>query len=201
MIAYLRGRVLRHSGDQVVLDVGGVGYLVSVTASARERMPSLGGETEVHVFTVVREDQLALYGFASTEELDMFRMLIEVDGVGPKVGLSILGSMSLELLKRAIVDDDVAPIRRAPGVGPRTAQKVIIDLRPRLEAESALLAIPRAAAIAGGDGQGPRQVEESLRGLGFSAAQARAGIESVDWAAHPSVQEALAAAIKALGKR
>lgn len=201
MIAYLRGRVLRHAGDQVVLDVNGVGYIVSITAAARERMPSAGGEAEVHVFTVVREDQLALYGFATIEELEMFRMLIEVDGVGPKVGLSILGSMSLELLKRAIIADDVAPIRRAPGVGPRTAQKVIIDIKPRLEAEAALLAIPRAAAVAGGDGQAPRQVEEALRGLGFSAQQARAGVESVDWSEQPSTPEALALAIKALGKR
>ncbi len=201
MIAYLRGRLLRQAGDQVVLDVNGVGYLVSVTSATRERMPSVGGETEFHVFTVVREDQLALYGFAGIEELEMFRMLIEVDGVGPKVGLSILGSMSLDLLKRAILDDDVAPIRRAPGVGPRTAQKVIIDIKPRLEAESALLAIPRATALAGGDGLAPRQVEEALRGLGFSAQQARAGVESVDWTEQPTTEAALATAIKALGKR
>lgn len=200
MIGYLRGRLLRHAGDQVILDVGGVGYQVAVTAAARDRMPSPGGETEIHVHTVVREDQLALFGFATIEELDMFRLLIEVDGVGPKVALSILGSMSLELLKRAIVTDDVAPIRRAPGVGPRTAQKVIIDIKPRLEAEAVLVAVP-AAATGGADGEVPRQVEEALRGLGFSALQARSGIEAVDWSVEPTAPQALASAIKALGRR
>lgn len=202
MIAYLRGQVLRVSADSVVLDVGGVGYLLATTNSARERMPSVGGETELHVHMHVREDQLALFGFASVDELDMFKLLIEVDGVGPKVGLAILNAASLDLLKRAILAGDVAPIRRASGVGPRTAQKVIIDLKPRLEAEEALLALPRAvAAMPNGDGVVPRQVEEALRGLGFSAPQAKAGLEAVDWSALPDATVALAEAIKALGKR
>ena len=97
-----------------------------------------------------------------------FEHLIQVDGVGPKVGLAILSVASVEVLKRAILQEDVGPIRRAPGVGPRTAQKVIIDLKPRLEAEAAMLAVPRAAAAAG-DGEVPRAVETALRGLGFSA--------------------------------
>jgi holliday junction DNA helicase RuvA len=102
------------------------------------------------------------------------------------------------VLKRAILSEDVGPIRRAPGVGARTAQKVIIDLRPKLEAEAAVFAVPRATAIAG-DGAVPAQVETTLRGLGFSPVQARQGIEAVDWTAHPDAQQALAAALKALG--
>jgi Holliday junction DNA helicase RuvA len=102
-------------------------------------------------------------------------------------------------LKRAILAEDVAPIRRAPGVGARTAQKVIIDLRPKLEAEAAVMAMPRAAAAAG-DGEVPRQVESALRGLGFSPQLARQGLEAVDWTAHPDAQQALAAALKALGR-
>ena len=129
----------------------------------------------------------------------MFQQLIQVDGVGPKVGLSIMSSASLDLLKRAILTEDVGPIRRAAGVGPRTAQKVIIDLKPRLEAEEALLTLPRAEA-ATGDGQTPKHVEAALRGLGFSAQQARSGLEAVDWSEAPSVQDALAAALKALGR-
>jgi len=115
------------------------------------------------------------------------------------VGLAILSSASIEVLKRSILSDDVGPIRRAPGVGPRTAQKVIIDLKPKLEAEAAVLAVPRAASVIG-DGEVPRDVETALRGLGFSSQQARQGIEAVDWAAHPDAQQALAAALKALGR-
>jgi Holliday junction DNA helicase RuvA len=199
VIAHLRGKVVRAAPDQVVLDVHGVGYLLSVPAGVRERIGPPGSELALHVHTHVREDQLALYGFASVEELQMFQQLIQVDGVGPKVGLSIMSSASLELLKRAILTEDVGPIRRAPGVGPRTAQKVIIDLKPRLEAEEALLTLPRAAAAAG-DGQTPKQVEAALRGLGFSAQQARSGLDAVDWSEGPSVQDALATALKALGR-
>ncbi len=199
MIGYLRGRVVRSTGEQVVVEVAGVGYLVSIPATAREKVGPVGSQVELHVHTHVREDQLALFGFASPDELELFEHLIQVDGVGPKVGLAILSVASVEVLKRAILQEDVGPIRRAPGVGPRTAQKVIIDLKPRLEAEAAMLAVPRAAAAAG-DGEVPRAVETALRGLGFSAQQARQGVEAVDWTAQPDAQAALAAALKALGR-
>ena len=200
MIAYLRGTVRRAASDSVVLDAGGVGYLVSIPAGVREKVGPVGSQLELHIHTHVREDQLALYGFATPEELEMFQMLIQVDGVGPKVGLSILSSASLDVLKRAVLADEVAPIRRAQGVGPRTAQKVIIDLKPKLEAEAALVAIPAAAAAMGGDGAIPKAVEEALRGLGFSTQQARQGIEAVDWKSEPSAQDALARALRALGR-
>ena len=199
MIGYLRGRVVRATGEQVVVETGGVGYLLSIPATARERVGPVGGEVELHVHTHVREDQLALFGFATPEELELFELLIQVDGVGPKVGLGILSVASVEVLKRAILQEDVGPIRRAPGVGPRTAQKVIIDLKPRLEAEAAMLAVPRAAAVSG-DGEVPRQVETALRGLGFTAQQARHGLDAIDWKAQPDARAALAAALKALGR-
>ena len=200
MIAHLTGVVRRAGPDFVVVDVGGVGYMVSVAASTRQQLPPPGGKIELHIHTHVREDQLALYGFASAEELDMFEMLIQVDGVGPKVGLNILGASSLEVLKRAIVSEDAGPIRRASGVGQRTAAKVIIELKPRLDAVAELEAVPRAAAIAG-DGVVPKAVESALRNLGFSSQEARVGIESVDWKSTPNTQDALAVALKALGRK
>ncbi|MBJ7601037.1 MAG: Holliday junction branch migration protein RuvA [Candidatus Nephthysia bennettiae] len=199
MIGYLRGRLLRTTADGAVVEANGVGYLVSLGSAARQNLGPVGSPLELHVHTHVREDQLALFGFASPEELDLFERLIQVDGVGPKAGLAILSAASLEVLKRAILAEDVAPIRRAPGVGPRTAQKVIIDLKPKLEAEAAILALPRAQAVAG-DGEGPRQVEAALRGLGFTAQQARQGLEAVDWTTQPAPQEALAIALRALGR-
>jgi Holliday junction DNA helicase RuvA len=200
VIAHLTGVVRRAGSDFVVVDVGGVGYMVSVSTSTRQLMPPHGGPVELDIHTHVREDQLALYGFASSEELDMFEMLIQVDGVGPKVGLNILSAASLEVLKRAIVSEDPAPIRRATGVGQRTAAKVIIELKPRLDAVADLDAIPRAAALAG-DGVVPKAVESALRNLGFSPQEARVGIESVDWKSTPSTQEALAVALRALGRK
>jgi Holliday junction DNA helicase RuvA len=192
--------VRRAGADFAVVDVGGVGYMVSVSTTTRQLLPPPGGEIELHIHTHVREDQLALYGFASAAELDMFEMLIQVDGVGPKVGLNILGAASLEVLKRAIVSEDAAPIRRASGVGQRTAAKVIIELKPRLDAVAELEAVPRAAALAG-DGVVPKAVESALRNLGFSSQEARVGIESVDWKSTPNTQEALAVALRALGRK
>jgi Holliday junction DNA helicase RuvA len=200
VIAHLTGVLRRAGPDFVVVDVGGVGYMVSIAASTRQQLSLPGGQIELHIHTHVREDQLALYGFASAEELDMFEMLIQVDGVGPKVGLNILGASSLEVLKRAIVSEDPAPIRRASGVGQRTAAKVIIELKPRLDAVAELEAVPRAAAVAG-DGVVPKAVESALRNLGFSSQEARVGIESVDWKSAPNTQDALAVALKALGRK
>jgi Holliday junction DNA helicase RuvA len=200
VIAHLSGVVRRAGLDFVVVDVGGVGYMVAVATQTRQALPPPGGDVELHIHTHVREDQLSLYGFASVEELELFEMLIQVDGVGPKVGLNILGAASLEVLKRAIMSEDAAPIRRASGVGPRTAAKVIIELKPRLDAVAALEAVPRAAAIAG-DGEVPKAVESALRNLGYSAQEARAGIDSVDWKASPSTQEALASALRSLGRK
>jgi Holliday junction DNA helicase RuvA len=200
VIAHLTGVLRRAGPDFVVVDVGGVGYMVSIAASTRQQLSLPGGQIELHIHTHVREDQLALYGFASAEELDMFEMLIQVDGVGPKVGLNILGASSLEVLKRAIVSEDPTPIRRASGVGQRTAAKVIIELKPRLDAVAELEAVPRAAAVAG-DGVVPKAVESALRNLGFSSQEARVGIESVDWKSTPNTQDALAVALKALGSK
>jgi holliday junction DNA helicase RuvA len=200
VIAHLNGLVRRAGPDFVVVDVSGVGYMVMVASHTRQALPPPGGEVELHIHTHVREAQLSLYGFASVEELDLFEQLIQVDGVGPKVGLNILSAASLEVLKRAIMSEDAAPIRRASGVGPRTAAKVIIELKPRLDAVAALEVVPRAAAVAG-DGAVPKAVESALRNLGYSSQEARTGIESVDWKDSPSTQEALATALRALGRK
>jgi Holliday junction DNA helicase RuvA len=200
VIAHLHGDVLRAGPDFVVLDVGGVGYMVSVALATRQRVPAPGGKLDLHIHTHVREDQLALYGFSSVEELDLFEMLIGVDGVGPKVGLNILSAASIEVLKRAIMAEDPSPIRRASGVGPRTAAKVIIELKPRLDAAAELDVVPKAASQAG-DGVVPKAVESALRNLGFSGQEARSGIEAVNWKEAPSTQEALAVALRALGRK
>ena len=201
MIRYLRGRVIRLSQDEIVIDVGGVGYLVQVPLTAREGLRQ-GEEAELHIHTHVREDQLALFGFNSLDALRMFEMLIQVDGVGPKVGLAILGSASLDVLQRAILTDEVGPIRRAQGVGPRTAQKVIIDLKPRLEAERTLVAVAATAGDGGGavSGELQGQIEQALRGLGFSTPQAKQGLAAIDWGSEPAAQEALRIALRALGR-
>lgn len=203
MIGYLRGTVIRRTGDQLVVEVGGVGYLVSVPAGALERVGRVDATAELHVHTVVREDQLALFGFLDPAELDLFELLIQVDGVGPKVGLAILSTASLDVLRRAILSGEVGPIRKAPGVGPRTAQKVIIDLQPRLAAQrqaAGLVPTVPDQPVASPN-ERAAQVEEALRGLGFTPALARSGASAVDWRGEPTPEEALATALRSLGGR
>ncbi len=194
MIAHLRGILLQATADWVVIETGGVGYQVHVSAATRAGLGRIGDMVAVHIHTNVRADQIALFGFASAEELEMFRWLIEVDGVGPRVALGILGSASLEVLRQAILSEDVGLIRRAPGVGAKTAAKVLIELKPRLEAAGGLQV--RAGS---GNGQTPvlaAEVEDALRNLGFRPEQARAAVAGIDWSSEPDLQAALAEALR-----
>lgn len=202
MIGFLRGTVVRRTGDQIVVEVGGVGYLVSVPGGALERVGRVGAAAELHVHTVVRDDQLALFGFLDPRELELFELLIQVDGVGPKVGLAILSTASLDVLRQAILGGEVGPIRKAPGVGPRTAQKVIIDLQPKLAEKGEAIGLRAApGAREAPTNERSAQIEEALRGLGFTPALARSGASAVDWGCEPTPEEALATALRSLGNR
>ncbi len=129
MIARLRGRIAGRAGGALIVDVGGVGYLVHATPSVNR----LGdGEVTIEVFTVVREDALQLYGFATSAERELFELLLGVNGVGPKVALAILSGSSPSELRRAIARDDVKRFQAIPGVGLKTAQRVVLELKEKL---------------------------------------------------------------------
>ena len=129
MIARLRGRIAGRAGAGVVLDVNGVGYLVHATPSAQR----LGdGEVTLEVHTVVREDALQLYGFATTDERELFELLLGVNGVGPKVALAIVSGSTPADLRRAIARDDVKRFQAIPGIGLKTAQRVVLELKAKL---------------------------------------------------------------------
>ncbi|MFO7310737.1 MAG: Holliday junction branch migration protein RuvA [Bacillota bacterium] len=132
MIGMLRGRVWQRGADWVIIDVGGVGYRVFVPTGVLSRLPGIGGDVELHVHTHVREDSLALFGFLAEEELRLFEELIAVSGVGPRLALTALSSLSPEQLRRAVLDEDVATLMRIPGIGRKTAQRMILELKGRL---------------------------------------------------------------------
>src|SRR3954447_7575257 len=135
MIARLRGTVAARTGAGVVIDVGGVGYLVAATP--RVRAP-VGEETTVETYLHVREDALQLYGFASAEERELFELLLGVSGVGPKVALAIVSGSTPGELRRAIVRDDTARFEAIPGIGRKTAQRVVLELKEKLSAAVAV---------------------------------------------------------------
>src|SRR5437762_8141635 len=131
MISRLRGEVVMRSPNGVVLDVGGVGYLVNPTASAR-RKAEPGGEVVLETYLHVREDVLQLFGFAEPAERELFELLLSVQGVGPKVALAIVSGSSPDELRRAIALEDTARFQAIPGIGKKTAQRVVMELQETL---------------------------------------------------------------------
>src|SRR5213076_3248971 len=131
MISRLRGEVVARSASGIVLDVGGVGYLVNPTAGAR-RKAEPGGEVVLETYLHVREDVLQLFGFADAAERELFEHLLSVSGVGPKVALAIVSGSSPDELRRAIVLEDTARFEAIPGIGKKTAQRVVLELKEKL---------------------------------------------------------------------
>lgn len=166
MIARLRGRIAGRAGPGLILDVNGVGYLVNATPSVQR----LGdGEITVEIHTVVREDTLALFGFATAEERELFELLLGVSGVGPKVALAIVSGSTPAELRRAIARDDVKRFQAIPGIGLKTAQRVVLELKEKLasvdystEASEELIA------------------RDALVGLGWSFLDAERALAEVD---------------------
>ena len=149
MIGQLRGRLAEKRPNQVLVDVGGVGYLVQVPLSTYAALGELHTEVTLLIHTHVREDALSLYGFVSSREKHFFEMLLSASGVGPTLALKILSGMSVEELVPAIRGSDLARLTRIPGVGRKTAERIVVELKDRLEAVTAETERPAASSPAG----------------------------------------------------
>lgn len=164
MIGRLRGVVAEKRGDRVLLDVAGVGYEIAVPPRVLVELPGIGEDAVVHSHLYVREDAMALYGFSTEDQRDLFRILLGVSGVGPKVALAILSTMTPDDLRRAVVTEDAAALTAVPGIGKRSAQKLMLELRPKLE-------LPDAEF---GPSQSPlAEVRAALEGLGYHTDEIR----------------------------
>ncbi len=133
MIARLKGTVLESSPLLVVLEAGGVGYEVHIPVTTAEKVPAIGAECSLFIHSVYREDSATLYGFAGRDDRDFFRLLVEkVSGIGPKIGISILSRMSTDLLRSAIASSDVGLLSKCPGIGKKTAERLVIELKDKV---------------------------------------------------------------------
>ena len=132
MIAHLRGRLLARRPNQVVVDIAGVGYDVTISVPTFSELPPAGGEVALHIHTHVREDQIALYGFLRREEKELFEKLIMVSGIGPKLAITILSGMPAEDMISSIRGNDVLRLTRIPGIGRKTAERMVVELRDKL---------------------------------------------------------------------
>jgi Holliday junction DNA helicase RuvA len=167
VIARLRGTVAARTGAGIVVDVGGVGYLVAATPRVHARV---GEETTVETYLHVREDALQLYGFATADERQLFELLLGVSGVGPKVALAIVSGSTPEELRRAIVREDTARFEAIPGIGRKTAQRVVLELKEKIGPEPAVAGSARGSLVA----------RDALVELGWSLVDAERALSGVD---------------------
>ena len=188
MIATLRGEVSQIEENAIIVEVGGVGLRVFVPAPLRTRL-KIGEGLLVYTHLVVREDALTLYGFESQPDRDLFNILLGVDGVGPKVALSVLSSMTLDSIQRAVFADEGDVLSRVPGVGKKTAQKMALHLKDKLKPTDAL---GRIAAMSDTDGE----VLAALTALGYSVVEAQAAIQAIGKDAPDDTEERLRLALQ-----
>ena len=170
MIASVSGEVLVRRPDYVVVDAAGVGYRLAVSAETLKAVPARGKQASLHAHLVARDDSLSLYGFASEEERDLFLHLISVGGVGPKVALAALSGGPVRELLRAIAAGDAKRFQAVPGIGKRTAERIIVELREKIAGE--IEADAEAAAIEPGEEDPRALAREGLLNLGYAPAEA-----------------------------
>ena len=188
MIGRLRGTLVDRSPEHIVVDVGGVGYLVAVTPRTLADLPSVGEQVVLHTHLHVREDQLALFGFDSVPDKELFGILIGVSGVGPKVAMAILATLSYDQLRAAVASDDVTALTQVPGIGVRSAQKLLLELKPRLEVGLGVV-----------ESSGPlSEVREALAGLGYAPDEIRGTL--ADMPSDLPVEEMLRRSLRELGR-
>jgi holliday junction DNA helicase RuvA len=174
MIAHLRGRLLAKRPNQAIIETGGVGYDVTVTVPTFLDLPGVGGEVELHVHTHVREDQIALYGFLGLAEKHLFEKLITVSGIGPKLAITILSGMAADEMVGAIRSNDVARLTRIPGIGKKTAERMVLELRDKLPVQGAEdMRVPPAM------GEVEEDVLSALMNLGYQRATAERALMAV----------------------
>lgn len=175
MIASISGTLAAATALMAVIETGGLGYEVHIPVTTAERLPGLGQPVKLHTFAVYREDAQTLYGFATAEERDFFRLIVEkVTGVGPKLALSVLSRLSLASLKGAIVAGDVALLSKCPGIGRKTAERLVMELRDKLHPSELGPAAASAGAphpVASGEGK-VRDAVLALIALGYKPAEA-----------------------------
>ena len=172
MIASVSGTINKIGDDHLVLGVGGIGVRVNVPRTVLESLPRLGRSLSLFTHLVVRETELSLYGFESEEDLSLFEVLLEVNGVGPKVGLAILSTLSPELLKGAIMREETAVLQRVPGIGKKTAERIMFSLRDKLDLTADVSAIPLLS-------DEDSDVIDVLTSLGFSIVEAQTALQSI----------------------
>lgn len=203
MIAFVDGEIDYIGLDHVVIDVGGVGYNVNISADTAARLPGIGEHIRLYTYTCVREDAFLLYGFLSRNDLEIFRKCISVNGIGPKGALSILSVMDADTLRFAILSGDTKAISKAPGIGAKTAERLVLELRDKVKTEDTSIGAEISLRDAVGDAKSalaetPEKKEAlaALVSLGYGQAESMRAVNAVENSEHMDAGAILKAALK-----
>lgn len=199
MIAYLRGDVAALNENSVVLEVNNIGYLVYVSGRDADRLAGARNEVCVHTYMHVKEDALQLYGFCTQDDLQIFKLLLGVNGIGPKAALGVLTALSADDLRFAILSEDAKAIAKAPGVGNKTAQKVILELKDKLSLEDAFekrLTNQNDLAVSAGMTDSKGEAVQALAALGYSNTDALKAVNKAELTDDMDTEAILKAALK-----
>lgn len=195
MIGFVKGKIDDITEENVVVDVGGIGINVKISTKTAALLPGTDQEIKLYTYTCVREDLMNLYGFLTRDDLEIFKKLITVNGIGPKGGLAILSVMSADDLRFAIISGDAAALSRAPGIGKRTAERLILDLKDKISLEDTLIRKEMQQEEPGMD-QARKEAVEALTALGYSASDALRAVKEVSPDAEKDVEKILKLALK-----
>ena len=199
MYAYIKGELAEKNIDHIVVEAGGIGYLIYVPAQSIDYLPDEGDQIKVYTYLYIREDAMVLYGFLTKDDLEIFKMLITVSGIGPKGGLGILSTLSADDLRFAILSGDSKTISKAPGIGAKTAQRVIIDLKDKMSLEEAFE--KKLENNADGvqktlNSSTKNDAVMALSALGYSSAESLKAVSKVDITDDMDVEDVLKLALK-----
>lgn len=197
MIAQLSGKVIEKDDKSVVLDVGGVGYRLFMSTNSLSKVPPKDSSTTIYTYLYVREDVLQLFGFTSLEEKQLFENLVSVSGIGPKVAVAVLSAFSPVSLKKAIITEDLDLITAIPGIGKKSAGRLVVELKDKL-------VLPELELVSSGSGKGEdsayNQARAALVGLGYTTAEATKALEGYPSDKEVKVEEMVKYALKNLAK-
>lgn len=197
MIGFVKGRIDEITEDNVVVDIGGIGCNVKISGETAAQLSGINEEVKLYTYTCVREDSFQLYGFLTRDDLEIFKKLITVNGIGPKGGLAILSVMSADNLRFAIISGDAAAIAKAPGIGKKTAERVILDLKDKVSIEDTFVSGKMTQSNEKtADNQAKKEAVEALTALGYSASDALRAVNMVSFEEGMSVEAILKLALK-----
>ncbi len=198
MISYIRGELAAVEEEKVIVDVGGVGYGIYMPGQSMGRLPAIGSEVKLHTYLNVREDAMQLFGFLTRDDLKIFKLVIGVSGIGPKGGLSILSKLTPDDLRFAVLSGDAKAISAAPGIGKKTAEKLIIELKDKLSMDDVIreTASEDPVVLQGGISSMQTDAVQALTALGYGSTEALRAVKQVQITEDTDVEMVLKQALK-----